>query len=46
MVAGGLSEPLSPLAFIVPIQVLAYYSAESRGRNMDQPTKSKGGKIA
>jgi len=38
-VAGGLSEPLSPLAFIVPIQLFAYYSAVSRGLNPDQPTK-------
>lgn len=39
MVAGGLSEPLSPLAFIVPIQLFAYYSAVSRGLNPDKPTK-------
>ena len=38
-VAGGLSEPLSPLAFIVPIQLFAYYSAVSRGLNPDKPTK-------
>jgi glucosamine--fructose-6-phosphate aminotransferase (isomerizing) len=38
-VAEGLSEPLSPLAFIVPIQLFAYYSAVSRGLNPDQPTK-------
>jgi len=39
LVAGGLSESLSPLAFIVPIQLFAYYSAVSRGLNPDQPTK-------
>lgn len=39
MVAGGLSESLSPLAFIVPIQLFAYYSAVSRGLNPDKPTK-------
>jgi glucosamine--fructose-6-phosphate aminotransferase (isomerizing) len=39
IVTGGLSEPLSPLAFIVPIQLFAYYSAVSRGLNPDQPTK-------
>lgn len=39
IVAGGLSESLSPLAFIVPIQLFAYYSAVSRGLNPDQPTK-------
>jgi glucosamine--fructose-6-phosphate aminotransferase (isomerizing) len=39
IVAGGLSEQLSPLAFIVPIQLFAYYSAVSRGLNPDQPTK-------
>jgi glutamine---fructose-6-phosphate transaminase (isomerizing) len=38
-VAGGLSESLSPLAFIVPIQLFAYHSAVSRGLNPDQPTK-------
>ena len=38
-VAGGLSEPLSPLAFIVPIQLFAYYSAISRGLDPDKPTK-------
>lgn len=39
IVAGGLSEQISPLAFIVPIQLFAYYSAVSRGLNPDQPTK-------
>jgi glucosamine--fructose-6-phosphate aminotransferase (isomerizing) len=39
IVAGGLSESLSPLAFIVPIQLFAYYSAVSRGLNPDHPTK-------
>jgi len=38
-VAGSLSEPLSPLAFIVPIQLFAYYSAVSRGLNPDRPTR-------
>jgi glucosamine--fructose-6-phosphate aminotransferase (isomerizing) len=38
-VTGGLSEPLSPLAFIVPIQLFAYHSAVSRGLNPDKPTK-------
>jgi glucosamine--fructose-6-phosphate aminotransferase (isomerizing) len=38
-VAGGLSEPLSPLAFIVPIQLFAYYSAISRGLDPDKPTR-------
>jgi glucosamine--fructose-6-phosphate aminotransferase (isomerizing) len=39
LVAGGLSESLSPLAFIVPIQLFAYHSAVSRGLDPDQPTK-------
>jgi glucosamine--fructose-6-phosphate aminotransferase (isomerizing) len=39
IVAAGLSESLSPLAFIVPIQLFAYYSAVSRGLNPDHPTK-------
>ena len=39
IVAAGLSESVSPLAFIVPIQLFAYYSAISRGLNPDQPTK-------
>jgi glucosamine--fructose-6-phosphate aminotransferase (isomerizing) len=39
LVARGLSESLSPLAFIVPIQLFAYYSAVSRGLNPDRPTK-------
>jgi glucosamine--fructose-6-phosphate aminotransferase (isomerizing) len=38
-VTRGLSEVLSPLAFIVPIQLFAYYSAVSRGLNPDKPTK-------
>ncbi len=38
-VAGGLSEVLSPLAFIVPIQIFAYYSAVFRGLDPDKPTK-------
>jgi glucosamine--fructose-6-phosphate aminotransferase (isomerizing) len=35
----GLSDSLSPLAFIVPIQLFAYYSAVSRGLDPDKPTK-------
>ena len=38
-VAAGLSEALSPLAFIVPIQLFAYHSAVSRGLDPDRPTK-------
>ncbi len=38
-VAPGLSEPLSPLAFIVPIQLFAYYSAVARRLDPDKPTK-------
>jgi glucosamine--fructose-6-phosphate aminotransferase (isomerizing) len=38
-VASGLSEPLAPLAFIVPIQLFAYHSAVARGLNPDKPTK-------
>lgn len=38
-VAGGLPEALSPLVFIVPVQLFAYYSAVSRGLNPDRPTK-------
>jgi glucosamine--fructose-6-phosphate aminotransferase (isomerizing) len=39
LVAKGLSESLSPLAFIVPIQLFAYHGAVSRGLNPDQPSK-------
>jgi glucosamine--fructose-6-phosphate aminotransferase (isomerizing) len=38
-VARGMSEPLSPLVFIVPIQLFAYYSAVTRGLDPDRPTK-------
>jgi len=37
--AGGLSEPLSPLSLVVPVQLFAYYSAIDRGLNPDKPTK-------
>lgn len=38
-VARRLPEPLSPLVFIVPIQLFAYYSAVFRGLDPDKPTK-------
>jgi len=38
-VAGGLSEPVSPLTFVLPIQLFAYYSAINRGLNPDRPTR-------
>jgi glucosamine--fructose-6-phosphate aminotransferase (isomerizing) len=36
-VAGHLPEALSPIAFIVPLQLLAYYMAVERGLNPDKP---------
>ena len=33
----GLPEILSPIAFIVPLQLLAYYTAVERGLNPDKP---------
>jgi glucosamine--fructose-6-phosphate aminotransferase (isomerizing) len=38
-VAEGLSESLSPLAFIAPLQLFAYHSAVVRGLDPDKPTK-------
>jgi len=38
-VAGGLSESLSPLAFIAPLQLFSYHSAVVRGLDPDKPTK-------
>jgi len=38
-IARGMPEPISPLVFIVPIQLFAYYSAVSRGLDPDKPTK-------
>ena len=38
-VARSVPEPLSPLVFIAPIQLFAYYSAISRGLDPDKPTK-------
>ncbi len=36
-VAGELPEALSPIAFVVPLQLLAYYMAVERGCNPDKP---------
>ncbi|MCS7120176.1 MAG: glutamine--fructose-6-phosphate transaminase (isomerizing) [Nitrososphaerota archaeon] len=36
-VAGHLPEALSPIAFIVPLQLFAYYMAVERGLNPDKP---------
>jgi len=36
-VAGSLPEALSPIAFVVPLQLLAYYMAIERGCNPDKP---------
>ena len=36
-VAGSLPESLSPIAFIVPLQLLAYYMAIEKGCNPDKP---------
>jgi len=36
-VPGSLPEILSPIAFIVPLQLLAYYIAVERGLNPDKP---------
>ena len=33
----GIPEVLSPIAFIVPLQMLAYYMAVDRGHNPDMP---------
>ncbi len=33
----GIPEVLSPIAFIVPLQMLAYYMAVDRGYNPDMP---------
>ncbi len=36
-VTGSLPEALSPIAFVVPLQLLAYYMAVERGCNPDKP---------
>ena len=36
-VPGTLPEALSPIAFVVPLQLLAYYMAVERGCNPDKP---------
>ncbi|MBS7607039.1 glutamine--fructose-6-phosphate transaminase (isomerizing) [Candidatus Bathyarchaeota archaeon] len=36
-VAGGVSEIFSPITFIVPLQLFAYYMAVERGYNPDMP---------
>jgi len=36
-VAGSLPEALSPIAFVAPLQLLAYYMAVERGCNPDKP---------
>jgi glucosamine--fructose-6-phosphate aminotransferase (isomerizing) len=36
-VADNLPEALSPIAFVVPLQLLAYYMSVERGCNPDQP---------
>ena len=36
-VPGSLPEALSPIAFVVPLQLLAYYMAVERGCNPDKP---------
>ncbi len=36
-IPGSLPEPLSPIAFVVPMQLLAYYMAVERGCNPDKP---------
>jgi glucosamine--fructose-6-phosphate aminotransferase (isomerizing) len=33
----GIPEVLSPIAFVVPLQLLAYYMAVDRGYNPDMP---------
>jgi glucosamine--fructose-6-phosphate aminotransferase (isomerizing) len=33
----GIPEALSPIPFIVPLQLLAYYMAVERGYNPDMP---------
>ncbi|MFA7398538.1 MAG: glutamine--fructose-6-phosphate aminotransferase, partial [Candidatus Bathyarchaeia archaeon] len=36
-VASGVPELLSPIHFIVPLQLLAYYMATERGLDPDRP---------
>jgi glucosamine--fructose-6-phosphate aminotransferase (isomerizing) len=36
-IPGSLPEPLSPIAYIVPLQLLAYYMATEKGFNPDKP---------
>ena len=36
-VPGRLPEPLTPIAFVAPLQLLAYYTAVQRGCNPDMP---------
>jgi len=38
-VAGDVEEVFSPLAYVVPMQLYAYYSAVQRGLNPDHPEK-------
>jgi glucosamine--fructose-6-phosphate aminotransferase (isomerizing) len=33
----GIPEVLSPIPFVVPLQLLAYYMALERGHNPDTP---------
>jgi glucosamine--fructose-6-phosphate aminotransferase (isomerizing) len=36
-VPNGIPEVLSPIPFVVPLQLLAYYMALERGYNPDKP---------
>jgi glucosamine--fructose-6-phosphate aminotransferase (isomerizing) len=38
-VAGDIEEVFSPLAYVIPMQMYAYYSAVQRGLNPDHPKK-------
>ena len=38
-VAGNVEEVFSPLVYVVPMQLYAYYSALQRGLNPDHPEK-------
>jgi glucosamine--fructose-6-phosphate aminotransferase (isomerizing) len=33
----GIPEVLSPIPFVIPLQLLAYYMAVERGHNPDMP---------
>ena len=35
----GIPQPFSPLPYVLPLQLFAYYTAVSKGLNPDKPEK-------